>query len=138
MVRVFYSERYVGSGYSFATTRKSKWLAYSLEQSPIAGLNLVEPKALTEDQVLAVHSPEYVRAVQTGEPRGLAESQGFPWDGQLWPMVPLAGSARALAHQVGCLKPKTHHWENEAWQRYGDQFAKSVTSQKMRVHFSTR
>jgi hypothetical protein len=30
VVRVFYSSKYVGSGYAFDTTRKAKWIADSL------------------------------------------------------------------------------------------------------------
>ncbi len=31
MVRVFYSSKYVGSGFGFDTIRKAKWIADSLE-----------------------------------------------------------------------------------------------------------
>jgi len=34
-----------------------------------------------------VHDPEYVDAVRNGNPRELAESQGFHWDPALWEMV---------------------------------------------------
>jgi acetoin utilization deacetylase AcuC-like enzyme len=43
----------------------------------------VEPPRVTQDDLLRVHTPEYVRAVTTGEPRSLAESQKFPWSAQL-------------------------------------------------------
>ena len=36
---------------------------------------------------MRVHATEYVDAVRSGEPRGLAEAQGFPWDPGLWTMV---------------------------------------------------
>jgi acetoin utilization deacetylase AcuC-like enzyme len=96
VVRVFYSPRYVGSGYVFDTTRKAKWVADSLAESPIPDVELVEPVPLTRDQLVEVHDPEYVRAVRTGQPRGLAESQGFDWDAGLWPMV-LASNGGAVA-----------------------------------------
>ena len=103
MVRVFYSPKYVGSGYAFDTTRKAKWVADSLAASPISGIELIEPDSLTEDQVAAVHDAEYVRAVRTGTPRGLAESQGFSWDSGLWPMV-LASNGGAVAAALAALE----------------------------------
>lgn len=67
-----------------------------------AGIRLEEPAAVTEDDLLRVHTPEYVAAVRTGEPRALAESQKFPWSAELYPSVCLtsgglvAASRRAL------------------------------------------
>src|SRR5262245_49462126 len=87
MVRVYYSPVYTSTSYAFDTTRKAGWIADSLTESPIPGIGLVEPTSLTEEQVAAVHDPVYVRSIKTGEPRALAESQGFDWDRQLWPTV---------------------------------------------------
>jgi acetoin utilization deacetylase AcuC-like enzyme len=103
MMNLFYSPDYVGSAYAFETTRKAKWVADSLADSPIDGIELVTPQPLSWDQVVQVHDPEYVRAVQTGVPRGLAESQGFPWDAGLWPMV-LASNGGAVAAALDALK----------------------------------
>jgi len=86
-VKVFYSPDYVRSEYAFETTRKAKWIADSLVHDPIAGIEILTPRPLSNDEVLQVHTPEYVEAVRTGTPRGLAESQGFPWNEGLWPMV---------------------------------------------------
>jgi acetoin utilization deacetylase AcuC-like enzyme len=86
-VRVFYSPAYAGSSYAFDTTRKAKWVAESLSSRPIVGIELKEPRPLLEAEVAAVHDPYYVRAVRTGTPRDLAESQGFGWDPGMWPMV---------------------------------------------------
>lgn len=96
MLRVFYSPSYTGSGYAFDTTRKAKWVADSLAGWPIPDIELIEPVPLTPDHVAEVHDPDYVRAVETGQPRGLAESQGFRWDSGLWPMV-LASNGGAVA-----------------------------------------
>ena len=87
MVPVFYSPLYVGSGYAFDTTRKSKWVADSLSAQPVPGIDLRVPHPLTREQITGVHCPDYVLAVEKGEPRSLAESQGFSWDAGLWPMV---------------------------------------------------
>ena len=87
MIPIFYSPSYVGSGYAFDTTRKSKWVADSLVVQPISGLDLCVPQPLTLQQVAEVHDLEYVRAIETREPRFLAESQGFSWDRDLSQMV---------------------------------------------------
>lgn len=103
MVNLFYSPKYVGSGHAFDTTRKAKWIADSLAESTIPGIELVEPDPLTRDQMATVHDLGYVLAVQTGPPRGLAESQGFSWDGGLWPMV-LASNGDAVAAGLAALE----------------------------------
>ena len=41
------------------------------------------PEPVTDEDLLRVHSAEYVNAVKTGEPRALAESQKFPWSAAL-------------------------------------------------------
>ena len=96
MVRVFYSSQYVGSAYAFETTRKAKWVAASLTSPPMPAVELVSSASLSCEQLLQVHAPAYVEAVQTGLPRDLAESQGFEWDAGLWPMV-LASNGGAVA-----------------------------------------
>lgn len=114
---VFYSDAYVLAGYSFETTRKARWVADSLVEQPIPGVMLVEPEPLTAEQVCEVHDPAYVEAVRTGEPRWLAESQGFSWDPGLFPMV-LASNGGAVAaalvaldsgRNAGSLSSGLHH-----------------------------
>jgi acetoin utilization deacetylase AcuC-like enzyme len=95
-MRLFYSPAYVLAGYAFDTTRKSAWIAESLAQDPIPGAEIAAPAALTAAEVEAVHDPTYVAAVRSGQPRALAESQGFRWDAGLWPMV-LASNGGAVA-----------------------------------------
>ena len=95
-MRLFYSPAYVLAGYAFDTTRKSGWIAESLAQDPIPGVEIAAPVALTAAEVEAVHAPAYVAAVRTGQPRALAESQGFQWDASVWPMV-LASNGGAVA-----------------------------------------
>jgi acetoin utilization deacetylase AcuC-like enzyme len=67
-VRLYYSPGYVGSAYSFDTTRKAKWVADSLLRAPIAGVELVAPQTLSFDEIATVHDPAYVEAVGTGNP----------------------------------------------------------------------
>lgn len=102
MTPVFYSPAYVAAGHGFDTTRKAAWVADSLAASPLPGVALVEPAPLTFEEVAAVHAPEYVRAVETGEPRALAVSQGLGWDPGLWPMV-LASNGGAVAAALAAL-----------------------------------
>ncbi|MEP7310493.1 MAG: hypothetical protein ABJA98_33735 [Acidobacteriota bacterium] len=103
MVEVFYSPQYVGAAYAFATTRKAKWVADSLGRAPIPGVELVSPPSLSREILVRVHDPAYVNAVQTGAPRGMAESQGFGWDTGLSPMV-LASNGGAVAAGLAALK----------------------------------
>ncbi len=80
------------------------------------GIRLESPQALTEAQLLRVHTREYVEAVRTGEPRALAESQKFPWTPELYPSVLLTGGGclaaarRALDDGIaGALVSGFHH-----------------------------
>ncbi len=115
-MNVFYDDAYVGAGYAFETTRKAKWVTDSLASDPMAGVHLLAPRHLTWDDVVEVHHPDYARAVQTGRPLVLAQSQGFVWDAGLWPMVlatnggMLAAVFDALRHGVsGSLSSGLHH-----------------------------
>jgi acetoin utilization deacetylase AcuC-like enzyme len=115
-MRIFHSPDAVTAGYDWPTTRKAGWIARSLAESPIEGVELVEPRVL-EPARLDVHDPGYVQAVMTGEPRGLAESQGFEWDPHL-PAAMLAMNAGMVAAALdavssngiaGCLGSGFHH-----------------------------
>jgi acetoin utilization deacetylase AcuC-like enzyme len=125
VVRVFYSPAYVGAAYQFDTTRKAGWVADSIQHAPISGIELVEPTPLTSEQVAVVHAQEYVDAVRTGQPDHLAESQGFPWDAGLWPMVlasnggAVAAARSALSEGVaGSLSSGVHHARRDAGAGY--------------------
>ena len=39
---------------------------------------------VTDEDLLRVHTPEYIEAIRTGEPRALAQSQKFPWSPELF------------------------------------------------------
>jgi acetoin utilization deacetylase AcuC-like enzyme len=94
---VFYNADYVSSDYAFDTTRKSGILAAALKDDSSA--DVVDPGQFTErarELIDRLHSPEYVRAVRTGTPSDLAESQGFDWDPKL-PSMAIAHSAGLVA-----------------------------------------
>ncbi|MEO7938548.1 MAG: hypothetical protein ABIR55_07985 [Burkholderiaceae bacterium] len=116
-VPVYYSAAYAGAAFAFETTRKAQWVAQSLHDDPIAGLELRMPQPLTWEQMAQVHTRAYVQAVRTGEPRALAESQSLDWDPCLGPMVlatnggAVAAALDALRHRAvaGSLSSGLHH-----------------------------
>ena len=71
--------------------RKFQMVADGLAGHPF--VRVEAPVPVSEADLLRVHTPEYVTAVQTGEPRALAESQKFPWSPALWPSVLLTNGA---------------------------------------------
>jgi acetoin utilization deacetylase AcuC-like enzyme len=83
-VRVFYSDDYVAISHAIDATRKPQWIADSLRHTPIPGVQLMAPSPAAEADLRQVHTPEYLLAVQTGEPRALAETSTFPWDPGVW------------------------------------------------------
>src|SRR5262249_43303311 len=103
MVTVYYHPSYAAAAYAFPTTRKARWIAESLQATPIPGIDLEPPLPLTEEGLRTTHDPEYIRAVRTGNPRALAESQELGWDPGLWPMV-LASNGGAVAAALCALR----------------------------------
>src|SRR4030095_14026787 len=74
------------------------------------------PAPVAHDDLRRVHTPAYLDAVRTGEPRALAQSQKFPWSPALWPSVlltnggALAAAPRALEDGVAAaLASGFHH-----------------------------
>ena len=55
----------------------------------LSGVQIQTPPPATVDDLLRVHTFDYLEAIRTGEPRILAESQKFPWSPQLYPSVRL-------------------------------------------------
>lgn len=116
-MKLFYSDDYVASKHAFDTTRKSQLIARSLQHRPIEGIEIVAPRPVTVDQLLMVHTRDYVEAVRTGAPRKLAESQGFTWDEGLWTAVTastggmLEAGVWAAVHRenAGTLSSGLHH-----------------------------
>ena len=113
---VFYDDEYVLSAHSFDTTRKARWVAESLLADPVPGLRLSPNAPLASAELERVHDPAYVAAVRTGEPRALAESNGFSWDPGLWTMVRasnggVVAAARAALRSgcAGALASGLHH-----------------------------
>ncbi|HZI99544.1 MAG TPA: hypothetical protein VFD22_02695 [Gemmatimonadaceae bacterium] len=115
-MRLFYSSDYTAAGVSFDTTRKSGWIAESLASNPIPGVEIVAPAPLTFQEIAEVHEPLYVKSIRRGEPKHLAESQGFTWDAGMWKAVTasnggvVAAAAAAMTDGVsGSLSSGLHH-----------------------------
>ena len=113
---VFYSDDYVACRHAFDTTRKSARIAESLRLRPIQNVIIKAPEPLTEMQLQLAHSQAYIHAVRTGQPRGLAQSNGFSWDENMFRMVSasnggvVAAVAEALKNGVaGSLSSGLHH-----------------------------
>ncbi len=94
--------------------QKFALVAQALRDEP--RVRLEEPAPIAERDLLRVHTPEYVAAVRTGEPRALAESQKLPWSPALYPSVRLTNGAclaaarRALGDGVAAaLASGFHH-----------------------------
>jgi acetoin utilization deacetylase AcuC-like enzyme len=94
--------------------RKFAMVAERLRRRP--EIKILSPPPLSKGDLLRVHTPEYVTAVETGTPRELAESQKFPWSAELFPSVlltnggVLAAAARALEEGVAAaLASGFHH-----------------------------
>jgi acetoin utilization deacetylase AcuC-like enzyme len=117
MIPVFYSDTYVSSRKAFDTTRKAQWVAESLQNSPIAGIRLQEPRPATVSDLQLAHTDAYIRSVQTGTPRGLAASSGLGWDQGTFAAVAAStgGVIEAALHAVrtggtaGTLSSGLHH-----------------------------
>lgn len=80
-MKVFYNDQYVASKYAFDTTRKAQWVADRIK----GFVEIVSPDTdSTEALIRRVQDAEYIGTLKTGEPRHLAESQGFEWDEGMW------------------------------------------------------
>jgi acetoin utilization deacetylase AcuC-like enzyme len=100
MLTTFYHPRYAAPiGNHIMPIRK-----FGLVAAGLAGAKdicLVEPLAVSSEDLRRVHTLEYLSAVQSGEPRSLAESQKFPWSPELFESVCLTnGGCLAAARQA--------------------------------------
>ena len=100
MITAFYHPGFAAPiGNHIMPMRKFALVADGLKSFP--NVQLKEPAPATEEDLLRVHTPEYINAVRTGTPRALAESQKFPWSPELFPSVCLTnGACLAAARQA--------------------------------------
>ena len=117
VIPLYWSEDYIVAKEAFDTTRKSGWVVESLQSDPVQGLQLSQPDKIGIEGLAIIHQRRYIEAVATGEPRNLAESQGFHWDPGLWRMACAHTSGMVAAAQfayhnhtnAGSLSSGQHH-----------------------------
>jgi acetoin utilization deacetylase AcuC-like enzyme len=117
MTTVFWSPDYLAAAEEFDTTRKSEWVIESLIAEPVGGIRIAAPPVSADADLEEVHDSTYLEAVRTGNPRDLAESQGFRWDPGLWTasvahaggMVAAALHALRNRRNAGSLSSGLHH-----------------------------
>ena len=63
-------------------------------------VEIAAPDPVSEADLARVHSPDYISAIRTGQPRELAESQKFPWSPELFPSVCLTNGGVLAAARV--------------------------------------
>lgn len=102
MIPVYYHPGYsapIGDDHRMPI-RKFGLVAEILRRYPSA--EFFTPEPISIEALQRVHTPEYLNAIQTGEPRALAESQKFPWSPELFPAVCLTngGLLSAAKHAL--------------------------------------
>lgn len=82
-IQLYHSPRYFADlGQHVMPIRKFGLVRAAIEaEDPSA--RIAEPDPVTDEDLLRVHTEAYVRAIATGEPKTLAESQKFPWSAAL-------------------------------------------------------
>lgn len=100
MLTAFYHPGYAAPlGQHIMPIRKFGLVADGLRDA--ADIKLARPELVTDQDLLRVHTPEYIEAIKTGEPHDLAQSQKFPWSPELYPSVCLTnGGCLAAARQA--------------------------------------
>ena len=94
-MNVYWNEQYCAPATHFETFKKSRVIVdrIALKRSVSSRVAIKDPSdtpgALQLAQQLIQNNltPEYYRAVTTGEPRGLAKTNGFTWDEGIWQHV---------------------------------------------------
>lgn len=83
MIPIYHSPRYVADiGTHIMPIRKFNLVREAIEREGLP-VELREPPRVEDAELLRVHTPEYLQAIATGEPRALAQSQKFPWSPEL-------------------------------------------------------
>lgn len=82
-LQLFHAPRYFADlGQHVMPIRKFGLVRAAIEAEGVP-VRIDEPAPVEDIDLLRVHTPDYIRAVATGEPRALAESQKFPWSAEL-------------------------------------------------------
>ncbi len=115
LIRAFHSDAFAADiGEHVMPMRKFALVRDRIRERGLPAHILAAP-AVTDAQLLRVHTAAYVSAVATGEPRALAESQKFPWSPELAASVRLTNGAAvaavdaALEDGVACALASGYH-----------------------------
>jgi acetoin utilization deacetylase AcuC-like enzyme len=101
-VEVFFAGSYCGAGHDFDTTRKAERLVDDLYRRPVPGIELRPPSPADARDFARIHHQDYVTAVMSGTPEGLAASSGITWDlGHVYGVLASAG---------GCIDAASSAW----------------------------
>jgi acetoin utilization deacetylase AcuC-like enzyme len=114
-IRIYYSDAYCHQGASFDTHAKAQLVADRIRSDK--NVAMVAPDPASSDELRLVHDRNYVDAILTGTPAGLAESNGFEWNAHLRDgVLATTGGVRdaalyALQNKVisGSLSSGLHH-----------------------------
>lgn len=83
MIRAAWSARYFADlGEHVMPIRKFGLVAQAIREAGLP-IRLEEPEPASDADLRRVHTAEYIRAVDTGQPLSLAQSQKFPWSAEL-------------------------------------------------------
>ena len=117
-VIVNYSEKYFCEGYGVDTREKARDIAMSLMENPIEGIELREPRPVSEKEFRLAHSAEYTKGIFHGRPERAADSNGLGmWSRDLsvsiqystGGVVEAAQLAFASGRNTGSLSSGLHH-----------------------------
>ena len=101
-VPIFYNDKYVAPSTDFDTLRKSALIAERIPEL------IHDPSCMVDEatkQIKKAHSPQYVKALRTGDPGYLSETNGFNWDEGVWEMA-VNSTAGVLAACKTVLSPE--------------------------------
>lgn len=96
-IRVFHAPGYFADiGEHVMPMRKFALVREAIERSGLPA-HIEAPDPVGDEDLLRVHTSGYVRAIATGEPRALAESQKLPWSPELAAAVRLTNGGCVAA-----------------------------------------
>jgi acetoin utilization deacetylase AcuC-like enzyme len=124
-IRCYHSPNYEADiGEHVMPIRKFAMVRRAMEAEGLP-IDILAPEPVSDADLLRVHTPEYLRAIVTGEPLALAQSQKFPWSPQLAEAVRwtnggcIAALDAALADGIaGNLASGFHHSHADHGQGY--------------------
>lgn len=104
--------------YLLDSVAKPLWVAEKLKEN--SDIDLVEPKFVSESDVLGVHAKEYIEAIKSSKPTELANSSGLRWVPELFEasLFSVSGLYRAIESALkervsGTLSTNFHHAKKE-------------------------